>query len=422
MPAFKLSEDAQSRLRAKFEEFRRARETVRRLLPDYIADYSRFRGTELARQEYLEEKYAPRASSLTHLVSMDENEIYWGASDIAIVMGRTRASINHTLANMEREEGWRSRLLTLRKSSKAANGLPIHVYHQDIFNLIIDRYEEEYLRRFSEPRRGDKENAPDIKEVRRFWNYLKTTAQGEHIIRQEQEADLAGLPLMGLKDILSLIWNEVFTFKTGTLTSVLFALCFELTRRCPFIAPWLAVISVLTVIICVAFLHFRRFIPHILSSLGAVSLLFSLLWTVGLLSSDGIIRSPDGSTLSLHDVEQRVDTEKNQLNLKKQRFLTMKEPWVEVYRMTYADGTAKTFVMLHPTIGFPRDDNTVSAVVYGLNTDEPDTILTHEDILNLEQAPQITEYKDDDIKYVSSYLIFKDGTSSDIRYSELSYK
>ena len=312
-PVFSLPEDAQSRLRAKFEEFRRARETVRRLLPDYIADYGRFRGTELARQEYLEEKYAPRASGLNHLVCMDDIEIYWSSSDIAIVMGRTRASINHTLANMEREEEWRSRLLALRKSSKAANGLSIHVYHRDIFNLIIDRYEEEYLRRFSEPRRGNKANAPDIQEVRRFWNHLKAVSevQQEHIIRQESQEDLSELPVMGLKDILSLIWNEVFTFRTGTLTSVLFALCFELTRRFPFIAPWLAITSVLTVIICVAFLHFRRFIPHILSSLGAVSLLFSLLWTVGLLSSDGIIRSPNGSTLSLHDVEQRVDTEKN---------------------------------------------------------------------------------------------------------------
>ena len=95
----------------------------------------------------------------------------------------------------------------------------------------------------------------------------------------------------------------------------------------------------------------------------------------------------------------------------------MKEPWVEVYRMTYADGTAKTFVMLHPTIGFPRDDDTVSAVVYGLNTNEPDIIIIHDDILHLKEPPQTLAREDDEIQYVTSYLIFKDGTSSDIRQS-----
>ena len=56
MPVFNLTQDAISRLSAKFEEFQREREMVEDLLADYVADYSRFEGTTLARQEYLEEK------------------------------------------------------------------------------------------------------------------------------------------------------------------------------------------------------------------------------------------------------------------------------------------------------------------------------------------------------------------------------
>lgn len=60
MPVFKLTQDAISRLSAKFEEFQREREVVEELLADYVADYSRFacapegKGTALSRQEYLD--------------------------------------------------------------------------------------------------------------------------------------------------------------------------------------------------------------------------------------------------------------------------------------------------------------------------------------------------------------------------------
>ena len=46
---------------------------------------------------------------------------------------------------MEREEGWCSKLLALRRTDKAANGLTIYSYSREIFDLIVDRYEEEYL-------------------------------------------------------------------------------------------------------------------------------------------------------------------------------------------------------------------------------------------------------------------------------------
>ena len=394
-------------------------------------------------------------------------------------------------------------MLALRKSSKAANGLSVFVYHRDIFDLIVDRYEEEYLRRFSEPRRGDRDNAPDIEEVRRFWQYLKAKAQAqqESFIYQDENGEFSKLPPMRWKEVLSLIWDKVFTIKTGTLTSVIFALCFEVTRRWPFIAPWLTVVSVLTLILCATSLRFRKTIVFTLSDIGAVALLFSLLWTVGLLSSDGIIRSPDGSTLSLNKTKQKIDItpilwgSSDQVNfnitevpestkeflyrikpdteyhstgfmpqssypnmiienqqkkgitdievkyidhsghehgpwsfsfdidterfkLKKQFILKTKEPWVTVYRLTSVEST---FVMLYPAVE-SINDGTITAIIYGLNTNNPNITLPYHDIAKLDPPAQITYHKDDDIQYATSYLIFKDGTSSDIRYSELSYQ
>ena len=134
MPTFKLSEDTISRLKNKFEEFQNARRKVHELMTRYVDDYRQFDGKRDDRKEFLEEKYSPQAPSLSHLV-FDENE---------------------------RSEEWVSRLLPLRKQTKSANGNKIFVYSEEIFDLIIDRYEEEYLLRFVEPRRGNADNAPDI--------------------------------------------------------------------------------------------------------------------------------------------------------------------------------------------------------------------------------------------------------------------
>ncbi|MBQ7545210.1 MAG: hypothetical protein IJT02_09750 [Synergistaceae bacterium] len=41
-------------------------------------------------------------------------------------------------------------------------------------DLILDKYEDEYLSRFIRPRRGI--NPPDAEEVMRFWEYLKYDA------------------------------------------------------------------------------------------------------------------------------------------------------------------------------------------------------------------------------------------------------
>ena len=110
------------------------------------------------------------------------------------------------------------------------NGRTVQVYHKEIFDLLLDLYEDEYLLRFSQPRRGDNNSAPDILELRRFWQYLKDfEIFNSHII--EQQIHLPDIPQMNLKNILALIWDKVFNFRISTISSVIFALCFELARR-----------------------------------------------------------------------------------------------------------------------------------------------------------------------------------------------
>ena len=44
------------------------------------------------------------------------------------------------------------KLSSLRRNVKSETGIDIEVYHQDIFDLLLDYYEEEYLLKFTEPR------------------------------------------------------------------------------------------------------------------------------------------------------------------------------------------------------------------------------------------------------------------------------
>ena len=62
---------------------------------------------------------------------------------------------------------------------------------------------------------------------------------------------------------------------------------------------------------------------------------------------------------------------------------------------------------------------TVKALVYGINTDQPDITLTQKSIRALADPFQILMTENNDIKYVTSYILFNDGTSSDIRRDDL---
>ena len=90
---------------------------------------------------------------------------------------------------------------------------------------------------------------------------------------------------MKFKDIISLIWKKVFDVKIWTVSSVIFAICFEITRRFFDVNLWVITIPAVIVILCVILIH-RKFKPDILSDLGASALLFMLLWISAALSVD----------------------------------------------------------------------------------------------------------------------------------------
>ncbi|MBQ9565995.1 MAG: hypothetical protein IJU98_10445 [Synergistaceae bacterium] len=318
MPTFKLTEDTIVRLKEQFARFQGDREAVRDRLENYVADYGELRDRRsLDRQEELREKYPPLPSMLSHLTWNEKGDIFWGARDIAIVLGRSHTSITRTLNRMREEDGWRDRLLFLRHDGKAGNGRAMEVYSREIFDLILDHYEEEYLRRFAEPRRGVPDKAPDIQEVRRFWDYLKAEARvqreravfrdAEEWMERREEMELPDIPAMKWRDVIAFLWHKVFTVRTGMFLSILFALCFELVRRWPVLLPWIVGVSAAVFLACAALLHCRRGSPSAVASVGAGALLFALLWGAGLLSSDGVIHAPGGSPLELRGAELTMD-------------------------------------------------------------------------------------------------------------------
>ena len=51
--------------------------------------------------------------------------------------------------------------------------------NKEVFDFIIDFYEEEYLQRFVAPRRGKPVDNEERSEIYRFWNWLKSKAQDD---------------------------------------------------------------------------------------------------------------------------------------------------------------------------------------------------------------------------------------------------
>ena len=203
MPVFNLSEDNINRLREKFYEFQNSREKIHKLIKNYVADYRQFEGSAEDRKEFLEEKYSKLAPSLSHLVMFEDSEIYFHVQDIMAILGRTQPAISITISKLEKSEGYGAKLLALRKPFKSANNNKIFIYKQEIFDLIIDKYEEEYLLRFSQPRRGSSEAAPDFNEVKKFWDYLKEfeNYKNSHAIinNKENKIELPDIPAMKIR-------------------------------------------------------------------------------------------------------------------------------------------------------------------------------------------------------------------------------
>ena len=395
MPTFRLTQDTMTRLRMKFAEFQHNRNVLGDVIDDYIADYRQTSGSMLSRQEVLKEKYLKRSPNFTHLIWSDDednNQIWWTAADIAIVLGREKSSVTRTLASMERSEGWCSKLLALRRTDKAANGLTIFSYRREIFDLIIDRYEEEYLMRFSNPRHGNNIREEDFSEIKRFWDYMKLSYAAEteqRIVNDENEYELPDIPIMNWKDIFLLIWRKLFTVRTGTLFSVIFAMSFELSRRFEIAKIFFMAGAAISLSACVILIRIRKWRIDVLADLGAGSLLFLLLWCAGI-SSGGMYAA--SNTYTQRDL------------------LITQEAWVEAYRIN-----DEIFVTIHPVLYSDLADD-VEALEYGINS-EPDTMIRKEDFRD--NYEKILSTHENTIEFVTSRLLFRDRTTSEIRRDKL---
>ncbi|MBQ7152212.1 MAG: hypothetical protein IJR94_08180 [Synergistaceae bacterium] len=171
MNELNLTKKEISRLEKKFQEFQRTREELYIFLVSYISDYQKFRASS-GKRRYLRKKYALKNPKINYLFNSGDG-FYWSVRNIAIVLGRARSSITRLFNKMESSEVWQKKLAALHKTVSSESGFLIDVYHQDIFDLILDYYEEDYLRRFSQPRRFGVNPAPNINDLHKFWSYLR---------------------------------------------------------------------------------------------------------------------------------------------------------------------------------------------------------------------------------------------------------
>lgn len=103
----------------------------------------------------------------------------WGQRDIAIVMGKDQSNVSRILRRMKRDARWRAAL----QSFRIAVGCKER-YSDDIFPLILDFCEAEYLERLTHPRRGGILSMPRAQELLEAWRRM----------RREMERESAGHP------------------------------------------------------------------------------------------------------------------------------------------------------------------------------------------------------------------------------------
>ena len=106
------------------------------------------------------------------------------------------------------------------------------------------------------------------------------------------------------------------------------------------------------------------------------------------------------------------DIEHERFHLQKQNTLTyVQDPWLEARRVSNQD-----FIMIDvPMLAYSA--GILDAIVYGVNTQSPNIILKAKDI-DYDYC-EVLRTPAGQIDFVSSYIIFKDGTSSDIRVSRI---
>ena len=286
--SFALPQETAERLRQQAAIFIADREKLKRLKDEYVFNYRSFQGNSLQREEYLREEYFDKAPNLSHLLfSEDGKTFYWNLSDIAVLMGRDKSSISRTLRKMEKMQNWRSRLYQWRKLVNPQ--IPVYVYSEDVFDLIVDFYEEEYLHRFVKPRRGNPSPAEERREIYRYWEYLKSISSDDKGVYSEtgltpDAIELPDIPPLSLKETVTRVAGRLFTIEMGAFFAVLIAICYELSRRWNVLYLWLPVLSFFLFIFCVVCIHRRKFNPRHLANIGAGALLFCLIWIAALLA------------------------------------------------------------------------------------------------------------------------------------------
>jgi len=106
------------------------------------------------------------------------------------------------------------------------------------------------------------------------------------------------------------------------------------------------------------------------------------------------------------------DLEQERFNLQKQNTLTyVKNPWLEARRVGKNDFIMIDVPMLTYSAGI------LDAIIYGVNTSSPDIRLDAYDIDY--NYWEVLRCPAGEIDYVSSYIMFTDGNSSDIRISRI---
>ena len=106
----------------------------------------------------------------------------WGQRDIAIVMGKDQSNVSRILRRMKRDVRWRAALQSLRIAVGCKER-----YSDDIFSLVLDFCEAEYLERLTHPRRGGILSMARAQELLEAWRRM----------RREMERESAGRPPSG---------------------------------------------------------------------------------------------------------------------------------------------------------------------------------------------------------------------------------
>ena len=102
------------------------------------------------------------------------------------------------------------------------------------------------------------------------------------------------------------------------------------------------------------------------------------------------------------------DIDAVRFNLCKQYILNYKEVWLEARKVGH-----KVFLMPSAMLSSTYGKSSVHSLVYGINTSSPDTSVSINDI----SIYELLTLNSQNVSFISSYLIFNDGSSSDVRVS-----